>query len=111
MISGVDYYFETGYSFIEFRTYFNEKIKGIWSNYYESECSDENSLDYFYEKDKSMFDLMNNYGYYLTEDNEGPFLLMFGKNGVTPVLPDTVESNPFCKRIFDIVACKLKVPA
>lgn len=111
MITGVDYYFETSYSYIEFSTYFNEKIKSVWPDYYKSDCSDDNSLDYFYAKDKAMFDLMDDYGYYLDENNEGPFLLMFGKNGVTLVLPNIIESSLCCKKIFDIVACKLKVSA
>lgn len=111
MITGVDYYFETSYSFIEFSAYFNEKMKSVWPNYYISDCPEENSLDYFYAKDKSMFDSMDDYGFYLTENNEGPFLLMLGKDGVTLVLPDTVEGSSFCKRIFDIVAYKLKVSA
>ena len=110
MITGVNYYFETSYALIEFRKYFNEKIKEIWCDYYKIDCSDENSFDSFYAKDKSMFDQMDDYGYYLTEDDEGPFLLIFSKNGLTLVLPDIVEDSPFCKRIFDIVACMLKVP-
>lgn len=110
-ITGIDYYFETSYSLNEFRTYFNEKIKDIWSDYYECDCSEENSSDYFYAKDKTMFDLMDAHGYYLTKDDEGPFLLMLGKNGVTLVLPDTIENSPFCRQIFNIAAYKLKVPA
>lgn len=111
MITGVDYYFETSYSFIELSLYFNEKVKSVWPDYYKCDCSDDNSSDFFYAKDRSMFDLMDDRGYYLDKNDEGPFLLMFGKKGVTLVLPDTIESSLFCKKIFDIVACKLNVSA
>ena len=111
MITGVDYYFETSYAWNEFSTFFDKEIKSVWPDYYKSDCFEEDSLDCFYAKDKAIFDLMDDYGYYFDENNEGPFLLMLGKNGVTLVLPDTIESNFFCEKIFDIVACKLKVLA
>lgn len=34
MITGVDYYFETSYAPIEFRMYFNEKMKGVSDGIY-----------------------------------------------------------------------------
>lgn len=51
--------------------------------------------------------------YYLTKDDEGPFLLILGKNGVTLVLPDTIEDSPFCKQILafgmDLVEIRLNI--
>ena len=111
MITGVDYYFETDYPPGEFIAFFNEEMECVWPDYFKSDCSEDGSLDCLYAKDKSMFDLMDDYGYYLDGNNEGPFLLMLGKHGITLVLPDSIENSLFCKRIFDMVAGKLDVPA
>ena len=112
-ITGIDYYFETNYSLSEFYAYFKEELKNIWLNYYEDDCSNEgdNSLDYFYTRNKKMFDRMDDYGFYLNKKDEGPFLLMLGANGVTVILPGMIEDSAFCKKIYDIIACKLKVSA
>ena len=110
-ITGVDYYFETKYSSLEFHEYFRKELESVWPDYYEEECSEPDSLDYFYAQDKKMFALLDDYGFCPNENGEGTFLLMLGKNGVTLVLPDIIESNVFCKKIHDIAVCKLKVTA
>jgi len=111
-VTGVDYYFETNYPRNEFQIYFRNMISIIWSVHYEVEAVDEDSdsINYFYAKDKNMFDAMDDYGFHLDENGEGAFLLMLGKNGVTIVLPDMIDNNEFCKKIYDIVTQFLNMP-
>ncbi len=88
---------------MEIHAIFVEQLKKVWLNYYEVKDLEDETLDYFYAKDKNMFDNMDMQGFYLDQDGQGPFLIMIGNEGVTVVLPAEIEDNSFSKIIYDMV--------
>ena len=74
-----------------------------WLNYYDDMDTEDKTLDYFYAKDKYMFDLMDDKGFYLDKNGEGSFLLMLGDGHVTIVLSEFIEESAFCKQIYDMI--------
>ena len=109
MISGIDYIFYTSKDASTFFMEFETELKVIWEHYYKEEDFEDNMYNAFYALDKVMFDEMDNKGFYLNKNGEGPFYLIFNpkysniENRITVVLPSIIEESMFCKKIYEIV--------
>lgn len=106
MITGVDYILYTN----ENQENFIEKIKeslSFWENPYFVIDNEDETTDIFVSKNKEMFLLMGEKGFYTDRDSgEGPFLLMFNSkysskvNRITLVLPKEIDKSKFSKKVF-----------
>jgi hypothetical protein len=102
-ITGIDYCFKLNLPFSEFIKVFELQLKIIWYDFYKIDVIEELSIDYFYSRDKGMFDSMDEYGFHLDNNGEGAFLLMFGTSEITITLPATIVDSNFCKVIYEMV--------
>lgn len=111
MIGGIDYVFHAKMTYTDFLEKFNIYLKKTWPIPY-LEIDEENGCKYiFFSKDKAMFDLMDEKGFYTKKKTgEGPFLLIFNDNyslkesQITLVLPKEIETSKFCYKIYNYIS-------
>ena len=107
MFTGIDYVLYTH----KRQELFIQEMKksfSLWNNPYIIIDNEDNTTDIYIAKNKMMFDLMDENGYYTNRDSgEGPFLLIFNSNfasdynKITLVLPEDIETSKFSRKVFD----------
>ena len=107
MFTGIDYVLYTH----KRQELFIQEMKksfSLWDNPYIIIDNEDNTTDIYIAKNKMMFDLMDEKGYYTNRaSGEGPFLLIFNSNfasdcnKITLVLPEDIETSKFSRKVFD----------
>ena len=107
MFTGVDYILYTQKK----QEMFVQEMKksfSLWDNPYFIIDNEDKTTDIYVAKNKIMFDLMDEKGFYTNRGSgEGPFLLIFNSNytsdcnRITLVLPKDIEMSKFARRVFD----------
>lgn len=110
MITGIDYVLYTKKE----PDIFIQEIKNsfwLWDNPYFVFDTDDEVIDIYIAKNKAMFDLMDEKGFYTNRGSgEGPFLIILGDRNtegtkmVTLVVPKEVENSKFVKRVYEWLA-------
>ena len=107
MFTGVDYILYTQKK----QEMFVQEMKksfSLWDNPHFMMDNEDKTTDIYVAKNKIMFDLMDEKGFYTNRGSgEGPFLLIFNSNytsdcnRITLVLPKDIEMSKFARRVFD----------
>ena len=115
MFTGVDYILYTQKK----QEMFVQEMKksfSLWDNPYFVIDNEDKTTDIYVAKNKIMFDLMDEKGFYTNRGSgEGPFLLIFNSNytsdcnRITLVLPKDIEMSEFARRVFDWLKSILQI--
>ena len=107
MFTGVDYILYTQKK----QEMFVQEMKksfSLWDNPYFVIDNEDKTTDIYVAKNKIMFDLMDEKGFYTNRGSgECPFLLIFNSNytsdcdRITLVLSEDTEMSKFARRVFD----------
>lgn len=107
MFTGIDYVLYTQKKQEEF---FQEMKKSfsLWDKPYIVVDNEDETTDIYVAKNKMMFELIDEKGFYTNIDSgEGPFLLIFNSNNssdsnrITLVLPKDIETSKFARKVYD----------
>lgn len=107
MFTGIDYVLYTQKKQEEF---FQEMKKSfsLWDQPYFVIDDEDETTDIYVAKNKMMFELIDEKGFYTNRDSgEGPFLLIFNSNNssdsnrITLVLPKDIEISKFARKVYD----------
>lgn len=107
MFTGIDYVLYTQKKQEEF---FQEMKKSfsLWDQPYFVIDDEDETTDIYVAKNKMMFELIDEKGFYTNRDSgEGPFLLIFNSNNssdsnrITLVLPKDIETSKFARKVYD----------
>ncbi|PJK08969.1 hypothetical protein CO608_08015 [Lysobacteraceae bacterium NML08-0793] len=105
LISGVDYILETDLENIDIVKNCIQKISSlVWHEVFYDVDEDDGILYLFIAKNEEEFDKMDEFGFFSNE-NDGPFLIISNKLNpyITLVLPEDIEHNCFCKKIYFLI--------
>ena len=101
MFTGIDYVLYTQKK----QEVFIQDVKNsfsLWSNPHYVIDDEDETTDIYVAKNKNMFDLMDEKGFYTNKDSgEGPFLLISDSNSITLVLPKDIETSKFARKVFE----------
>ena len=107
MFTGIDYVLYTQKK----QEVFIQDVKNsfsLWSNPHYVIDDEDETTDIYVAKNKYMFDLMDEKGFYTNKDSgEGPFLLIFNSNyssdsnSITLVLPKDIDTSKFARKVFE----------
>lgn len=107
MITGIDYVLYTQKKQEEFIQEIKKSFS-LWDKPYFVIDDEDETTDIYVAKNKMMFELIDEKGFYTNRDSgEGPFLLIFNSNfasdcnKITLVLPEDIETSKFSRKVFD----------
>jgi hypothetical protein len=109
MITGVDYVFYTKKEPLIFFNNFEKRLSAVWNNFYKEDDKEDNMYNVFYAPNKQIFDEMDDKGFFLNAQGEGPIYLIFNheysdkESRITIVLPTLTNKSNFCRDIYMIV--------
>ena len=107
MITGIDYVLYTQKKQEEFIQEIKKSFS-LWDKPYIVVDNEDETTDIYVAKNKMMFELIDEKGFYTYRDSgEGPFLLIFNSNNssdsnrITLVLPKDIGTSKFARKVYD----------